>query len=86
MDEIRLEYVSEFKYLGCILNESGTDGAECSRKVESGRRGLQVPSGPWLMLGICSLSVLESCMTHCLCLLLCMAVRPSYGNRRRDLE
>ena len=33
-----LEYVSEFKYLGCILDELGADGAECSRKVASGRR------------------------------------------------
>ena len=31
---IRLEDVSKFKYLGCILVESRTDGAECSRKVE----------------------------------------------------
>ena len=38
VDGIRLEHVSEFKYLGCILNESGTDGAECSKKVASGRR------------------------------------------------
>ena len=35
---IRLEHVSEFKYLGCVLNESGTDETECSRKVASGRR------------------------------------------------
>ena len=35
---IRLEHVSEFKYLGCVLEESGTDEAECSRKVASGRR------------------------------------------------
>ena len=26
------------KYLGCVLDESGTDGAECNRKVVSGRR------------------------------------------------
>ena len=26
------------KYLGCILDEISTDGAECSRKVASGRR------------------------------------------------
>ena len=26
VDEIRLEQVSEFKYLGCVLDESGTDG------------------------------------------------------------
>ena len=31
VDGIRLEHVSEFKYLGCILDESGTDMAECSR-------------------------------------------------------
>ena len=30
LDGIRLEHVLEFKYLGCILDESGTDGAECS--------------------------------------------------------
>ena len=38
VDGIRLEYVPEFKYLGCVLDESGTDEAECSRKVASGRR------------------------------------------------
>ena len=37
IDGIRLEYVSEFKYLKCVLDESNTDGAECSRKVTSGR-------------------------------------------------
>ena len=37
IDEIHLEHVSKFKYLGCVLNESGTDEAECSRKVVSGR-------------------------------------------------
>ena len=38
VDGICLEHVSEFKYLGCVLDESGTDGAECNRKVASGRR------------------------------------------------
>ena len=38
VDEIRLEHVAEFRYLGCVLKESGTDGAECSRKAASGRR------------------------------------------------
>ena len=28
IDRIRLEHVSEFKCLGCVLDESGTDGAE----------------------------------------------------------
>ena len=38
VDWIRLEHISEFKYLGYVLDESGTDRAECSRKVASGRR------------------------------------------------
>ena len=38
VDGIRLEHVSEFKYLGCVLDESGTDEAEYSRKVASGRK------------------------------------------------
>ena len=28
----------EFKYLGCIFDESDTDEAKCSRKAASGRR------------------------------------------------
>ena len=38
VEGFRLEHVSEFKYLGCVLDKLGTDGAECSRKVVSGRR------------------------------------------------
>ena len=38
VDGIRLEHVSEFKYLGCVLDESRTYEAECSKKVASGRR------------------------------------------------
>ena len=38
VDGIRLEHVSKFKYLRCVLDKSGTDGAECSRKMASGRR------------------------------------------------
>ena len=39
VEGIRLEHVSEFtrKYLGCVLDESSTDGAECSRKVVNER-------------------------------------------------
>ena len=33
-----LEHVSEFKYWGCVLDESGTDEADCSRKVATGKR------------------------------------------------
>ena len=29
VDGIRLEHVSEFKYLGCVYNESGTNEAVC---------------------------------------------------------
>ena len=32
---MRLEHVSEFKYLGCVLFESGTDEAECPGMVVS---------------------------------------------------
>ena len=38
VNRICLDHVSEFKYYGCVLNDSGTDGAECSRNVASGRR------------------------------------------------
>ena len=34
--------------------------------------------------GICSLSVLESCMRHCLYLFLCMAVKQCYGKKERS--
>ena len=37
VNRICLEHVSEFKYLGCALEESGTDRAECSRKVAIGK-------------------------------------------------
>ena len=38
VDEVRLQDASEFKYLGCVFDEAGTDGVECSRKVASGSR------------------------------------------------
>ena len=38
VDGIRLYHVPEFKFLGCALDDSGRDGAECSRKRASGRR------------------------------------------------
>ena len=38
VDGILLEHVLEFQYLGIVLDESGTDGAECNRKMVSGRR------------------------------------------------
>ena len=40
VDGIRLVlvHVWEFKYLGCVMDESSKDGAEISRKVASGRK------------------------------------------------
>ena len=38
IDGICLEHVSEFKYLGCVLDKSSTDEAEYTRKVPSRRR------------------------------------------------
>ena len=38
VDGFCLEHVTEFKYFGCVLDESVKDGAECSRNVVSGRR------------------------------------------------
>ena len=34
--------VSEFKYLRCVLHESGTPESECSRKVAGAIRFLQL--------------------------------------------
>ena len=36
--DLFLEHVSEFKYFGCALEESGADGAEFSMMVACGRR------------------------------------------------
>ena len=38
IDRISLEHVSEFKYLLCVLDDSGTNELEGSRRVVSGRR------------------------------------------------
>ena len=38
LDRLRFEQLSEFKYLGCGFDKSGTDVAECRRKVASGRK------------------------------------------------
>ena len=32
VDGIHSQHVSKFIYLGCVLDESGADGMECSRK------------------------------------------------------
>ena len=66
--------MSEFKYFECVKDESGTGEAECRRKVALGGE-LQVPLRLWLMMRVCSLSVIWSCIRHCSCLFLCMVVR-----------
>ena len=72
VDGVRLEYVSEFKYLKCVLDESGTDGAECSRKVASGRR---VAGTIRSLVNARDLQLeLETLFVQC------------FGRRRRDLE
>ena len=70
IDGIRLEHVSEFKYLGCVLDESGTYGAECSGKVASGRK---VPVAIRSLVN--ARSVQKYFMSHCWCLFLIMVMR-----------
>ena len=57
-----------------VSDKSDTDEAECHKKVGVGG-GLQVLLDLWLMLGVCSLSVVGSCMSHFSCLFLCIVVR-----------
>ena len=51
---IRLEHASEFKYFGCVLDESSTCEADCSRKVARGRR---VVGAIWSMVNARSLQL-----------------------------
>ena len=37
-NSIRLDHIPKFKCLECVLDDSGTDEAECSRKVPNERR------------------------------------------------
>ena len=74
-DGMRLEYVPEFKYLGCVLDDSCTDEIECRRKVVSGRRvsgaiGYLVNARDLQLVG-----VLGSCKSHYSCLFLYTVVR-----------
>ena len=75
VDGIRLEHVSEFKYLRCVLDESGADEVECRGKVAIGRR---VAAAIRSLVNARCLqieSVVGSCMNHCLCLFLRMVVK-----------
>ena len=67
VNSICLEHVSEFKYL-----------VQMRQNVVGRWRvggGFQVVLGLWLMLEVCNLCVLGSCMSLCLCLFLRMVVR-----------
>ena len=54
LDRIHLEHVSEFKYLGCVFDESGTDEAEIRRRIGGAIRSL-----------VNARSLQGSCMSHC---------------------
>ena len=73
-DGVQLEHVSEFKYLGCVSNESGTDEEKCQRKVclEEGLAGV---IRPLVNARGLQLECARYCMKHCSYLLLYMAVR-----------
>ena len=85
VDGVRLEQVSEFKYLRCVLDESSTNFAGGSRKVASGRK---VAGAIRSLVNARDLQLEYARVLHeyCLCLLLCMAVRQCYRRRRRNLE
>ena len=51
-----LEQVLEFKYLGVVLNKVGNIMQSLGGRYRVGGK-LQAPSDPWLVLGVCSLSV-----------------------------
>ena len=60
--------MSEFKYLGCVLDESSTNEAVYRSKVASGRRVTGVIRGLQLKCG-------RVYMRRCSCLFVCMVVR-----------
>ena len=70
VDVIYLEHVPEFKYLRCVLDESGTDGAECSR--EHGRR--EESCRPLVHAIDLQLECARVLHETCLCLFLCSGV------------
>ena len=55
VDERKSERVSEFKYLGFVLDESGTYSAKCCRKDMS-----------WRRVEVSNLIVQGCCMKYCL--------------------
>ena len=80
VDGIRLEHALKFKYLGCVLDESGTDGVECNRMVASRRR----VSGA--IRSLVNARVLQLECARVLHQTLLMHVLTYYGKRRKDVE
>ena len=72
VDGVRLEKVSEFKYLTCILNELGATDAVYRRNLASERKFV---GGTRSLVNarVCNLRVRGCYMRYCLCLLCCMA-------------
>ena len=70
--------------IGCVLDESGTDGAECRRKVGSGRR---IAGTIRSLVNARDLQFECARVLHEI-LLICSNVwqRKCYGKKRRDLE
>ena len=80
VDGIFLEHVSEFKYLGCVLDES-----ECSKKVASGR---MVAGAMRSLVNTRDLQLEFAIVLHetLLVPVFIMVGRQCYGKRRRDIE
>ena len=66
------------------MNESGTDEAECHRKVESRRRGAGAIKFLVNARGL-SLECSRVCRIYCLCLFLYIVKRQLYERKRRRL-
>jgi hypothetical protein len=64
VDGVQLEQVSEFKYLGYMIENKGGDDAECDRKVSNGRRvaGAITTMGNAKNLNLECLKRLHECM------------------------
>ena len=85
VDGIRLEHVLDFNIWSVFWTNQVQMEKNAVGRWPAGGEG-QVPSDPWLIIGICSFSVLESCKKRCLCLFLRMAARQCYGRRRSNLQ
>ena len=66
-----------------VLDESGTDGAECSRKVVSRR---MVAGAIRSLVNDRNLQLECTCIEHCLCLFLCIAAGQCYGKRAVQMD